>query len=545
MPPRVVCLGGGHTAATIAPGLRRAIRRGLLDVTFVNRDNFQVFHGFVHEMLCAKVQPSHIASPARRIFSPARFHNAEVGKIDLAAGTVTTSRRLDGREHVLAYDHLIIALGSIDDLSRYAGTAEHAQKLKTYWDCLKARSHILDMLEMAEIERNPVERERLLTFVIVGGNFGGVEVATELQDYLRALTQREYPGIRPNEIRVILVHNGNRILPELREHHEPLITWAERHLGGSGIDIRLNTRVRAATPEEIVLSGDERVLSRTIISCAGTARHPLIEALDVKRDERGRIVVDEFLRVVGWDNVWAGGDCAAVPHPKGGICPPLAIYARTAGRLIAKNIVHAVEGRPLKRYQFTGLGDACTIGRRRAVGHFKGIRLTGLLAWLTWRVMLLKYVAGFDRKVRLVIDWILWPLIGRDITNIRSEESYGVRREHYEPGQEIVRQGEVGRRLFILWKGEVDVIRESASGPQLLATLGPGQHFGEAAVFEQVRRTATVCARTEVEVLAVGQVEAIALTAIRSFGETVRRTPTLAAYSGDATEDQGEPREEN
>jgi NADH dehydrogenase len=540
MPPRVVCLGGGHTAAAIAPTLRRAIRRGLIDVTFVNRDNFQVFHGFVHEMLCAKVQPSHIASPARRIFSPARFHNAEVEKIDLAARTVTTSRRLDGREQVLAYDHLIIALGSVDDLSRYAGTAEHAQKLKTYWDCLKARSHILDVLEMAEIEHDRLERQRLLTFVIVGGNFGGIEVATELQDYLRALTRHEYPGICPDEFKVVLVHSGSRLLPELCEHHEPLVAWAERHLAGSGIAIRLNTRVRAATPEEVVLSGDERIPSRTIISCAGTARVPLIDTLDVARDERGRIVVDEFLRVAGWDNVWAGGDCAAMPHPKGGTCPPLALYANTAGQLIAGNIVRAVEGRSLAPYRFMGLGDACTLGGRRAVGHLKGIRVTGLLAWLTWRMMLLKYVSGFDRKVRLIVDWVLWPLIGRDITNIRSEEAYGVRREHYEPGQDIVRQGEVGRRLFVLWKGEADVFRETDSGPELLATLGPGQHFGEAAVFEQVRRTATVRARTQVEVLAVGQVEAIALTAIRAFGETVRRTPGVATEGMEVTEDQVE-----
>src|SRR5262249_9725838 len=163
----------------------------------------------------------HIASPARRIFWPAKFHNAEVEDIDLAARTVTTSRRLDGREQVLEYDYLIIALGSADDLSRYSGTAEHALKLKTYLDCLKGRSHILDVLEMAEIEHDPAERRRLLTFVIVGGNFGGVEVATELQDYVRALTRRDYPRIRPVEIKVILVHGGNRILPELCDHHEP------------------------------------------------------------------------------------------------------------------------------------------------------------------------------------------------------------------------------------------------------------------------------------------------------------------------------------
>ena len=274
MPTRVVCLGGGYAAVAVARALRAGIRRGEFDVTIVSRDNFHVYHGFVHEMLCAKVQPSQIISPARRIFPPAKFHNAEIEKIDLAARTVTTSRLLDGRQYELPFDHLILALGSIDDLSRYAGTAEHSQKLKTYWDCFKARSHILSMLEMAEIEEDPVERRRLLTFVIAGGNFGGIEVATELQEYLQALARREYARIRAEEIRIVVIHSGDRILPELLQHHEPLVAWAERHLAGSGIDIRLKTRVEAATPEAVVLATGERIPARTIISCAGTAQSP-------------------------------------------------------------------------------------------------------------------------------------------------------------------------------------------------------------------------------------------------------------------------------
>ena len=342
MATRVLCLGGGHCAAIVAKTLRPAIRRGLIDATFIDRDNFTVFHGFIHEMLCAKIQPSQIASPSRRVFAPARFHNAEIDRIDLVAQTVTSSRTLDGREYVLPYDHLILALGSIDDLSRYAGTAEHAQKLKTYSDCFKCRNHIIGMLEMAEIEPDPVERRRLLSFVIVGGNFGGTEVATELQDYLHSLTRHEYPGIRPDELKVVLIHSGDRILPELAQHHEPLITWAERFLESSGIEIRFKTKVTAATPEEAVLSTGERIPSRTVISCSGTAQSPLLEQLDLLRDDRGRIMVDENLRVLGRTNIWAGGDCAAVPHPKGGICPPLAIFAETQGRQIAKNVIAQV-----------------------------------------------------------------------------------------------------------------------------------------------------------------------------------------------------------
>jgi NADH dehydrogenase len=528
MPTRVVCLGGGHCAVSIARHLRPAIRRGLIEATFIDRDNFTVFHGFIHEMLCAKVQPSQIASPARRVFPPSKFHNAEIERIDLAAQTVTTSRTLDGREYTLPYDHLILALGSIDDLSRYAGTAEHAQKLKTYSDCFTCRNHIICMLELAEIETDPIERRRLLTFVIVGGNFGGTEVATELQEYLHLLIQHEYPGIHPEELKVVLICSGSRILPELSQHHEPLITWAERFLATSGVDIRFKTRVTAATPEEIVLSTGERIPSRTVISCSGTAQSPLLDGLDVPRDDRGRVKVDENLRVLGRTDVWAGGDCAAVPHPKGGTCPPLAIFAETQGRQIAKNLIATVDGSKCKRYRFTGLGDAVSLGRRRAVGHIKGIRLTGFVAWIAWRMMLLQFVPTWDRKIRLVIDWILWPIFGRDVVNIRMDESFGIRRQHYEPGQEIIREGEIGRHLYIIWEGEVEVFRTGPSGPEVVVTLGRGQHFGEAAVFQNVRRTASVRARTRVDVLLIGHAESLALSVMSSFGDAVSKLPGVA-----------------
>jgi NADH:ubiquinone reductase (H+-translocating) len=535
MPTRVVCLGGGHCAAIIAKNFRKAIRRSLIDATFVDRDNFTVFHGFIPEMLCAKVQPSQLASPARRIFPPAHFHNAEIESIDLDAHTVITSRKLDGRQYVLPYDHLILAIGSIDDLSRYAGTAEHAQRLKTYSDCLKCRSHIINMLEMAAIENDPMERRRLLTFVVVGGNFGGTEVATELQDYLHSLTRREYSDIRPEEIKVILVHSGSRILPELRQHHEPLIVWAERFLATSGVEFRFDTRVTAATPEEVVLSTGERIPARTVISCSGTAQSPLLDGLELPRDDRGRIRVDENLRVLGRANVWAGGDCAAVPHPNGGICPQLAIFAETQGRQIARNVVALADGKPLKPYRFTGLGDACSLGRRRAVGHLKGIPLKGRFAWVAWRFMLLRFVPALDRKIRLVIDWALWPIFGRDVVNFRMDDSFGVRRQHYEPGQEIIREGDIGRYLYVISEGEVEVLRTTASGPEILATLGRGQHFGEVAVFNNVRRTASVRARTQVELLSIGHQESLALSVIAPFADVVTKTPTAVVVPAAAS----------
>jgi NADH dehydrogenase len=523
---RIVCLGGGYAAMYLARRFKGAINRGEVEVTIVSRDNFHTFHGFVAEMLTGRIQPGQITSPARRIFPPAHFHNAEVESIDVKRKVIVTSRLLDGKQQEVEYDHLVLALGSVDDLSRYPGIAQHTLRLKTYWDCFKVRNHLLSMLEAAEIEEDPAERKRLLTFMIVGANFGGIEVATEMQDYFQKLARKEYPRIHPEEVRVICVHSGEQILPELGKSQPKLVRYAERVLASSGIEIKLKTRIAAATPEEAILDSGERVPTRTIISCAGNALSPLLDTLPYERDDRGRLITDENCRVKGTEDVWAAGDCAAVPHPKGGTCPMVAIFAMMAGKHIAANILRVVAGKSPKKFTFTGLGDACSLGRRKAVTHVKGIRVYGLLAWVIWRAFFIYFVPTWDRKIRIMFDWFITPFVGRDIVNMRMAEPYGMRREHYEPGQVIVKQGAVGQQVYVIFEGEAEVVRESPDGDQVLTRLGAGDHFGEVAVFERRRRTATVRALTRVELISLGQAEALALSeTIHPFGETIRRKP--------------------
>jgi len=529
-PTRVVCLGGGYAAIYLARALRGAIRAGDVELTVISRDNFHTFHGFIAEMITGKIAPGQIASPARRIFPPARFHNAEIKSVDTDRKVVVASRQMDGREQEIAYDHLVVSLGSMEDLSRYPGIAQHAMTLNRYSDDFKVRNHLLAMLEMAEIEKDPVERARLLTFVVVGANFGGVEVATEMEHYFRSLARKEYGHIRPEEIRVVLVHSGPRILPELATRQPKLVDYAEKRLAKSGLEVRTGTRIAAATREEAILDNGERVPTRTIISCAGNALSPLLDTLPFPRDERGRLVTDETCKVVGTDDVWAAGDCAAVPHPQGGTCPPVAIYAMYAGRQIGRNIRRQLAGKELKQFKFTGLGDACSLGRRRAISQLKGVRMYGFPAWLMWRAFFLYFVPTWDRKLRIATDWLLTPLVGRNIINMRVEQSYGLRHEHYEPGQLVVKQGDVGQQIYVVTAGSAEIVREKPDGEDLVTTLGPGDHFGEVSVFTGDRRTASVRAVTQLELISLGGAEALALAeTVKTFGDAIKELPNEPA----------------
>lgn len=422
-PTRILCVGGGWVAVKLVRALRPALRSGKAELTVISRDNFHTVHGLIAEMLTGKIQPQQIIAPSRRVFRPARFHNAEVTHIDVAQQTVTTRRLLDGREQTLPYDHLVIGVGAVDDLSRFAGLAEHSLRLKTFADCFHARSHLLSVLEMAEIEPDETERRRLLTFVVAGGNYAGIEVACELADYFRLLARTDYPRLKVQEIRVVVVHGGDEILPELAKRFPSLVRYAHQRLQELGVELRLKTRLRAATSDEAILSTGEQIPARTLISCTGVAASPLLDLLPFERDGRGRIVTDAFLQVKGCANVWAAGDCAAVPHPRGGSCPQLAHYAATGGTRIAWNIRRLLAGREPQPYTFTGLGEACSLGHRSAVAEMRGVPVTGLLAWVGWRIIVLyMFMPSWGRRVRLLFDWFATPLLGREVVNPRAAE---------------------------------------------------------------------------------------------------------------------------
>lgn len=514
--PHVLCLGGGYVAIYLARALRGRIRAGEVRLTVVSNENFQCFHGLVPEMLTGTLQPSDMLSPARHLFAPGDFVNAEVETINLEAKRVTVARQLDGRPLELAYDHLVLALGSTEHLGRFPGLSEHALRLKSYAACFAARNHFVEMLELADMEPDPEERRRLLTFVVVGGSFAGCEVAGELSEFLPLVARKHFPNIDVGAIRIVLVAATPILLPELGSREPWTSAYLERAFAEDPhIEVRLNTKLASASSEEAILSDGARIPTRTVVACAGMSAVPVVAGLNVERNAQQRIVTDRFARVLGQEGVWAGGDCAAVPLADGGTAPGLAIWAMTVGRLIGRNITRTLDGVPLAPYRFTGLGDACAVGHRRAIAKLNGvpIRLTGTAAWLVWRAFMLLYLPLWQKKVRVLFSWLMTAVVGRDFLNLQSDAPMNVARALFDEGQDIVREGDVGTSLFLIQEGTVEVLKRGADGTDVrVATLGPGQQFGEVAVFQRVRRTATVRATSRVRLIQIRR-EAAAMLA--------------------------------
>ncbi|MEA2426526.1 MAG: hypothetical protein QOF37_154, partial [Thermoleophilaceae bacterium] len=355
----------------------------------------------------------------------------------------------------------------------------------------RLRNHILTMFELADITEDPEERRRLLTFFVAGGGYAGTEIAGELADFVRLLTSREYARIDRADCRVVLVHPGKSILPELGgeavfeqggKGHRRLVAYATRHAQKLGVELMTETRVAATTPDGVHLSNGMTVPTRTIISAIGTKPPPLFDTLPIPR-ERGKAKTDRFLHVDGYDALWAAGDNAAVSHPKGGWCPPVGIYALKEGATVGQNIVRAVEGRPLEPFRYPGLGQGVSLGHRTAVGELKGVELRGLVAWLAWRAMLIYYIPTWDRRLRLIADWLIWPLVGRDVVemSVADPHDYEVRHNVFQPGDTVAHHARSARYVHVIVEGDVDIVRAAANGAgeQVVREMHPGDHFDQ------------------------------------------------------------------
>jgi NADH dehydrogenase len=410
---RIVILGGGFGGIYAAIHLEKLLARvDGVEICLVSRDNFFLFTPMLHEVAASDLEITNIVNPLRKLLRKAEVLVGDVNQIDLPNKRVLISHGYRKHSLQIDYDHLVIALGSITNFYDLPGLAGLALAMKSLPDAIQLRAQIIRHLEEANSECNLTDRQSLLTFVVAGGGFAGVETVAALNDFVREALPF-YPNLSEGMLRVLLVHSRSVILPELGES---LGRYTQKVLARRGVEIRLNTRVKSMTEDNVSLDHHVPIPCRTLVWTAGTVPSPLISLLPCAK-ERGRIVVNQFLRVPDWPNVWAVGDCAFVPdlrNPEGSH-PPTAQHAIREGKVVAQNIAAALLGRPLKSFSFRTIGLLASIGRRTGVARVFGFNFSGFFAWWMWRTIYLSKLPGLDKKVRVAFDWTLDLLFPKDV----------------------------------------------------------------------------------------------------------------------------------
>ena len=420
---RIVILGGGFGGVYAAMQLEKLLaRENAVEVCLVSRDNFFLFTPMLHEIAASDLEITNIVNPLRKLLRQIEVIVGDVRQIDLPAKRVLISCDPHDYPQQIGYDHLVLALGSVTNFHNLPGSAEFALPMKSVSDAIRLRAQVLRHMEEANSQCNLSDRESLLTFVVAGGGFAGVETVAALNDFVREALPF-YPSVREEMLRVILVHSGPVILPELGE---ALGRYTQKVLTGRGVDIRLNTRVKGVTEENVSLVDSSSIPTRNLVWTAGTAPSPLIFSLPCMK-AGGRLLVDQFLRVPDWPNVWAVGDCAFVPDMRnpGKSHPPTAQHAMREGKIVAQNIVAALVDRPLKSFSFRTIGLLASIGRRMGVARIFGFNFSGFFAWWMWRTIYLSKLPGLDKKIRVAFDWTLDLLFPKDVCAVYDLDDHG------------------------------------------------------------------------------------------------------------------------
>jgi NADH dehydrogenase len=412
LPHRIIILGGGFAGVYAAIELEKKFANDpSVEITLVNRDNFFLFTPMLHEVAASDLDITNIVNPVRKLLRKVHFFAGDVDTIDLTKKTVTVSHGLHRHSHEMPFDQLVITLGSTTNFFGLPGLEENAITMKSLEDAVNLRNRLIALLEEADTECSAHLREPLLTVVVAGGGFAGVETLASINDFLRGAL-KHYTNIRPEHLRLLLVHPGEVILPELGPK---LGGYAQKKLEERGIQVLTNTRVSGYDGNIVALNNGTTFPTHTVIWTAGTTPNALLKSLPCEKD-RGRLKVDATLEVPGHPGVWALGDCALVPDKiPGKFCPPTAQHALREGKTVAHNIAARMRGGKLKKFSFVTLGQLAAIGHRTGVANVFGINFSGFVAWWLWRTIYLSKLPRFEKKLRVALDWTLDVLFSKDL----------------------------------------------------------------------------------------------------------------------------------
>jgi NADH:ubiquinone reductase (H+-translocating) len=414
---KILILGGGFGGVNILREIQNMFQDKVnVDISIVNQNNFFLFTPMLPEVASGMIHPRDISIPIRTFCKRAKFYQAVISSIDLKQKLVTISRLFDGKVHALEYDYLILGLGSITNFFGNKNIEKHSFTIKTIEDAIGIRNHSINMLENAGQTSDPELQQKLMTFTVVGGGFAGVETISEINHLIREAAARMYPNINPEKINMKLISSKDGILPEVSES---LSKKATKYLKKHGVDLLTNTKAVDADEDYVLLDNNEKIPCATLIWAGGVTVDPVISELKCELGKSGKVQVDKFLRLIGYQNVFALGDCAEIiDQTTGKPYPPTAQHAIHQSDVVSHNLKVSLTGKDkMKIFSYQSKGMMATIGKRNAIVSVFGYNLQGIIPWIIWRTYYVLQMPSLGKKIKVVIDWTVDSFFKRDLTS--------------------------------------------------------------------------------------------------------------------------------
>ena len=426
---KIIILGGGFAGVECARQLESEFGNDPeIELVMVSEDNFLLFTPMLPQVASGMIETRHIVLPIRTICQKTKFYEGRVKNIDPYGKLVTLWGTSDKRSISIHYDFLVVALGSETNFFGMTNVEKNAYTMKTLNDAVMLRNRVIDMLEQAENETDPILRKSFLNFVVVGGGFAGIETAGELMDLLLD-ARKHYPTIHKDDLKVIVLEALPMILPGF---NEKLAEFAKEKMIDRGIDIRLQTAVTSFDGNEVTTKALEQnpknstnesivdaIRTKTLIWTAGVTPVNTIKRSMLKTD-RGKVIINEYLEAEGFPNVFAIGDCALFLNSETKRpFPPTAQIAEAQAKTAAKNLKAVIKNSEKEKFEFHSKGQMAIIGKRSGIATFLGMNISGFWAWLIWRNVYLSKIPTLDKKIRVFLDWTIDLFFDRDISRLK------------------------------------------------------------------------------------------------------------------------------
>jgi len=426
---KIVILGSGFAAVECARQLESEFGKDPgIELVMIGEDNFLLFTPMLPQVASGMIETRHIVFPIRTICKKTKFYEGRIKNIDPYGKLVTLWGTGDKRSISIHYDFLVVALGSETNFFGMADVEKNAYTMKTLNDAVMLRNRVIDMLEQAENETNPILRKSFLNFVVVGGGFAGIETAGELMDLLLD-ARKYYPTIHKEDLKVIVLEAMGEILPGF---NKKLADFAKKKLIERGIDIQLKKAVTSFDGNEVTIktldetpkdsidqSEVKSIITKTLIWTAGVTPVNTIKR-SMFKTEKGKLIINNFLEVPKFPGVFAIGDCALFVDPiTNRPLPPTAQIAESQAKMAAKNLISLIKNSEQEKFVYHSKGQMAIIGKRSGIATFLGVNISGFLAWLIWRNVYLSKIPTFDKKTRVFLDWVIDLFFDRDVSRLK------------------------------------------------------------------------------------------------------------------------------